>query len=98
MGRSSSGALSNGPAAERAVRLATARRDGNGDIRFKGSVDAPETGNSYLLDGRLGDLSGRPRFRRRAHSEDLLLLRSPLQMAGLKRPPRPSRHLSLRRS
>jgi uncharacterized protein involved in outer membrane biogenesis len=46
----------------RSVRLATARQDGNGDIRFKASVDAAETGNSYLLDGRLSDISGRPRF------------------------------------
>jgi uncharacterized protein involved in outer membrane biogenesis len=48
--------------AERGVRLATARRDANGDIRFKASVDASETGNSYLLDGRLSDFSGRPHF------------------------------------
>ncbi len=31
-------------------------------IRFKAAVDAPATGNSYVLDGRVHDLKGAPKL------------------------------------
>lgn len=48
----------NGRARE--VKLATARPDADGGVRFKSTVRAPASGNSYVLDGRIGDLKGRP--------------------------------------
>ncbi|MFA5949817.1 MAG: AsmA family protein [Hyphomicrobium sp.] len=46
----------------RQVRVATAKYDANGDLRFKASVEAPQTGNSYVLDGRLSELDGKPKL------------------------------------
>lgn len=46
----------------RQVRLATAKQDPNGDVRFKAAVDAPASGNSYVLDGRIHDLKGAPKL------------------------------------
>lgn len=46
--------------AAREIKLATARPDADGGVRFKATVRVPANANSYVLDGRLGDLSGRP--------------------------------------
>jgi AsmA family/AsmA-like C-terminal region len=46
----------------RSVRIATAQRSSNGDMRFKAAVDAHDTGNSYVLEGRLSDLAGSARI------------------------------------
>ncbi len=46
----------------RQVRFATAKQDPNGDVRFKAAVDAPASGNGYVLDGRLRDLKGAPKL------------------------------------
>lgn len=46
----------------RHVRLATAKRDPNGDVRFKAAVDVADSGNSYVLDGRLSDLADAPKL------------------------------------
>jgi uncharacterized protein involved in outer membrane biogenesis len=45
----------------RHVRLATAKRDANGDVRFKAAIDVAASGNSYMIDGRVIDLMGSPR-------------------------------------
>lgn len=47
---------------ERQVRLATARPDADGGVRLKALVAAPQSGNSYVLDGRISDLGQRARF------------------------------------
>lgn len=46
----------------RQVRFATAKQDPGGDVRFKAAVDAPASGNSYVLDGRVRDLKGAPKL------------------------------------
>lgn len=46
----------------RLLRLATAKRDANGDIRFKAAVDVAASGNGYVLDGRLSDLANTPKL------------------------------------
>jgi uncharacterized protein involved in outer membrane biogenesis/tetratricopeptide (TPR) repeat protein len=46
----------------RHLRLATAKSDANGDIRFKAAVDVPASGNSYVLDGSARDLSTTPKL------------------------------------
>jgi uncharacterized protein involved in outer membrane biogenesis len=45
----------------RQVRFATDAMDASGNIRFKAIVRGTKLANSYTLDGRLLDLSGRPR-------------------------------------
>ncbi|WP_295555501.1 AsmA family protein [uncultured Hyphomicrobium sp.] len=44
----------------RHFRLATAKMDGNGDLRFKAAVDVTGSANSYVLDAKLTDLKGVP--------------------------------------
>ncbi|MGE0023440.1 MAG: AsmA family protein [Hyphomicrobium sp.] len=46
--------------APRQLRFATAKMDGNGDLRFKAAVDVAGSANSYLLDAKLSDLKGVP--------------------------------------
>lgn len=43
----------------REVKIATARPDADGGLRFKTTVRNPANANSYVLDGRLGDITGR---------------------------------------
>jgi len=86
--------------ADRAVRIATARRDGNGDMRFKASVDALETGNSYLLDGRLSDFSAQPKFDGELTAKISLAPETPIlsgtgKEAVLAEPPKPPAAVSL---
>ena len=47
---------------QRQVRIATAKSDADGGLRLKTAVTAPRSGNSYVVDGRLSDLGGSPRF------------------------------------
>lgn len=42
----------------REVRLNTARRDANGDLRFKALVTVPKNANSFTLDATASDLAG----------------------------------------
>lgn len=44
----------------RHIKLATSKLDDKGVLRFKAAVDAPETGNSYVFDGRLADIKDKP--------------------------------------
>ena len=44
----------------RHIKLATSKLDDNGVLRFKAAVDAPETSNSYVFDGRLADIKDKP--------------------------------------
>lgn len=46
----------------REVRFSTAEQGAGGDIRFKSSVRALDTGNSYVLAGSVSDIKGRPRI------------------------------------
>lgn len=46
--------------APRHVRIATAKIDGNGDLRFKAAIDVTDSGNTYVLDAKLSDLKGAP--------------------------------------
>jgi len=46
--------------APRYVRVATAKPEANGDVRFKAAVDVSGSANAYLLDGKLSDLKGAP--------------------------------------
>jgi len=46
----------------REVRLSTARQDASGEVRFKSSVRARDTGNSYVLTGRIIDLNASPKI------------------------------------
>lgn len=46
--------------APRHLRLATAKRDANGDLRFKAAVDVIGSANSYVLDGKLSNLKEVP--------------------------------------
>ena len=46
----------------RELRLATARMDADGSMRFKTTVRVAETANSYVLEGRVADLKQRPRL------------------------------------
>ncbi len=48
--------------ADREVRLATARTEPNGDVRFKTTVTVPSTKNSYVFDGKVANLKSRPQF------------------------------------
>jgi uncharacterized protein involved in outer membrane biogenesis len=48
--------------APRHVKIATAKTDPNGDLRFKAAVDVEGSGNSYSFDGRIGDVTGKPRL------------------------------------
>ncbi len=47
---------------ERQVRFSTAKPDADGAVRMKSIVTAPQTGNTYVLDGRMTDLRGKTRF------------------------------------
>ncbi len=44
----------------RHIKLATSKLDHEGVLRFKSAVDAPDSGNSYVFDGRLSDLKDKP--------------------------------------
>jgi uncharacterized protein involved in outer membrane biogenesis len=44
----------------RHLKLATAKRDANGDLRFKAAVDVAGSANAYVLDAKLSDLTGAP--------------------------------------
>ena len=46
--------------APRHLRIATAKIDGNGDLRFKAAVDVANSANTYVLDAKLSDLKGAP--------------------------------------
>lgn len=46
----------------REVRLATARPDNDGTVRFKTSVRSPDSGDSYVVDGRLSSLTANIRL------------------------------------
>jgi hypothetical protein len=46
----------------RQVKIATAKRDTNGDLRFKAAVDVADSQNSYVLDGKITDLAGTPKL------------------------------------
>lgn len=46
--------------APRHLRFATAKLDGNGDLKFKAAVDVTGSANSYVLDAKLTDLKGVP--------------------------------------
>ncbi len=46
---------------DRDTRLTTTARQANGDFRFKAVVNAPATGNAYVLDATASDLAGSPR-------------------------------------
>jgi len=47
---------------EREVRVATARPETDGTVRFKTSVRPKSSSNSYVVDGRVTDLKGRPKI------------------------------------
>ncbi len=47
---------------ERQIKLATAKPEANGDIRFKASVGSAALGGAFLLDGRLSDLASAPKL------------------------------------
>jgi hypothetical protein len=47
--------------AEREVKIATARPEPDGSVRFKASL-RPRWRSTYTLDGRLADLAGKPRI------------------------------------
>lgn len=44
----------------REIRLATARMDADGSLRFKTTVRVADTANSYVLEGRVSDVKSRP--------------------------------------
>ncbi|HYD15961.1 MAG TPA: AsmA family protein [Hyphomicrobium sp.] len=46
--------------APRQVKIATAKLDPNGDLRFKAAVDVADSANSYMLDGRFSDIKEKP--------------------------------------
>lgn len=46
----------------RKLRVATAKLDANGVLRFKAAVDVVGSTNSYVLDGRFSDLKDSPRL------------------------------------
>lgn len=46
--------------APKAVRFSLGKRDQGGMFRVKAAVDSMSTGNTYVLDGRIGDLLERP--------------------------------------
>ena len=48
--------------AEREVRIATARPEPDGSVRFKASLRVGDGASIYTLDGRLADLMGKPRI------------------------------------
>lgn len=48
--------------AERELRIATARPEPDGSVRFKASLRAGDGASTYTLDGRLADLTGKPRI------------------------------------
>lgn len=47
--------------AERELRIATAKPESDGSVRFKGTLRLPDTGFNYALDARVIDLMGKPR-------------------------------------
>ena len=49
------------PGTERELRIATARPEADGAVRFKAVVRTGESASSYSLDGRIVDLMGKPR-------------------------------------
>ena len=57
-----SAAPSARPGAERELRLATARAEDDGTVRFKAILRLADVGSAYTLDGRLLDLMGKPRM------------------------------------
>lgn len=44
----------------REIRFATTKPEGDGALRFRASVRVPVNQNTYLFDGRVADLKGRP--------------------------------------
>ena len=48
--------------AEREVRLATARPEPDGSVRFKATLRVADGASTYTLDGRLADLMSKPRI------------------------------------
>jgi uncharacterized protein involved in outer membrane biogenesis len=48
-------------AAEREIRIGTARPESDGSVRFKASLRMGSAGSNYTLDARLVDLMGKPR-------------------------------------
>ena len=61
--------------AKRELRLSTAKAEDDGAVRFKASLRMGDGASTYTLDGRVGDLSGKP------HIEGDLTARLPV--AGL---------------
>ncbi len=51
-----------GAGAERELRIATAKPEGDGAVRFRASLRLADVGSSYALDARLLDLMGKPRI------------------------------------
>ena len=49
-------------AAEREIRIGTARQEADGSVRFKASLRMGSAGSSYTLDARVLDLMGKPRI------------------------------------
>ena len=49
-------------AAEREIRIGTARPEADGSLRFKASLRMGSAGSNYTLDARLVDLTGKPRI------------------------------------
>jgi uncharacterized protein involved in outer membrane biogenesis len=48
--------------AERELRIATARPEPDGSVRFKATLRVGDGASTYALDGRLADLTGKPRI------------------------------------
>jgi len=48
--------------AEREIRIATAKPDGEAGVRLRTSLRQAETGAAYLIDARLSDLMGEPKL------------------------------------
>jgi uncharacterized protein involved in outer membrane biogenesis len=46
----------------RTLRLATAAAETDGSMRFKLNVAVPKSGNAYVLDGRISDLTTKPKL------------------------------------
>ncbi len=49
-------------AAQREIRIATARADGDGSVHFNATLAMGSAGSSYALDGQMLDFMGRPRI------------------------------------
>jgi uncharacterized protein involved in outer membrane biogenesis len=64
---------------QRELRIATARPEGDGAVRFKATLRMSDGASMYTLDGRLADLTGKPRIEGE--------LSAKLSIAGLWRTP-----------